>query len=984
MGTPSYRSEELQEFPILRYAHKSQEETQAFLKASVDHSRFLHQVLTHKDHQNFLEKLFSMTPQTFCAKLIEDLKTFHDTNLSYSLLAKTLRQLRNRSIASIALGDLSGFLTLAQSTMLLSNLAEYSVKTALVFLLRQAKSHGVFVAEKTESDSVKDLLAGYCVLGMGKLGAQELNFSSDIDLIILYDADKIGIKSIERRQETLNKITCKLCALLSDKTPDGQVFRTDLRLRPDPSSHPVAINAATAMIYYEKTGKNWERGAMLKARPIAGDIELGYEFIQNLRPFIWRRNLDFDAIRDIFFLQEQRACRKGAITIPGVDIKLSEGGIRDIEFFVQSLQLVWGGRSPKLRLLRTEEALKTLLEENYIAQKDYDLLWQSYQKLRLIEHRLQMLADEQTHIIPESPEKLESFALFCGYKDSKTFEDHLRTLMQSVWDLFRLQVRTHSPQNTENQAKDVSQKGSPQKGGENLKNISDLRQHLSDLIRHHKEEKWSNRPLLVNEIKKLGYENSEEIVRIVQEWYAYQTRYVANLAVYQNFFLDVVPELLQRFCSSLSPQGTILRFHKFVMRLPTSFPLFSILGSHPKVLEQIIDVMSTAPRIIDYLAVRPVLIDAILAGEYSDLACETQTIQNALALYLEDAKDDEDVLVLARRFLHEHHFLTEMAWLQGSLSQNEAMKRYTFFAQTVLSRCILQAEKSYIGDRQNFAAWSFGRLGGEAMLPESDYDLVFVFDENAEDQQKFFQHYQRLVRKITSFVESNTQEGILGKIDLRLRPYGKAGNLAQSFESIRSYYLDRNAWLVEYMALAKARVIHGSDAMREKLENLREECLRMGFAKDKLAHEISNVLHLVHVEHASDRTKNIKYRRGGLFDLEFLIQYRLLLAAPSIDAPKIPYRTLEQIALIHESGFCNFEEKQLLKDSWKIMTNLLAFERLTGSDLIKSQNNPLIDHALQQMLAMEQSCASALIDRLDVYCDKIYQIMHAEKIVTTY
>lgn len=977
----SHGRKKLVDFPVLEYAGFDYETTQRLLFAISDHSRFLFHQLTHRENASTIEDLFRHSPRDFCRKLREELKPFHEKNRSFRVLSNELRLFRNRTLLSIALGDLSGHIGLEESTCLVSELAEYVVDKALLFLLRQARFNKIFSDNKNQDDSIESLQRGYTVLGMGKLGARELNFSSDIDLIILYDSKLFDLENKERTQEEVNRITRKLCLLLNDKTAYGHVFRTDLRLRPDPSSNPIAVNILSAEIYYETLGRNWERAALLKARPIAGDIKMGKMFLETLHPFVWRRNLDFDAIRDIFFLQQQRSCRKGVIKGAGCNVKLSEGGIRDIEFFIQSLQLVWGGRNAKLRVAETGKALKVLQEAGLISDEVSKTLYASYCELRRIEHRLQLQNDEQTHIVPSADGDLENFALFCGFATGEQFICHLESIMSEVWEKFQKQVRTFIPREVDEDLSLIKRyEQSDQSIGDTESNA------LLAGFSWHGDEKTEGRERFLSVIKEMGYTDSDSVLRLVQGWYQGNTKVVSN-DMSRRFLLNVLPELLRRLGNSSVPQDAIVRFDRFVRKLPIGFPLFSLFGTHRHVLEAITTVIADAPRIANYLAKRPVLVDALLAREYQNEFEESEKLEEELESLLVDARDDEDVLHFCRRFLHEKQFCYELAWLEGRILQNRALEEYTKLVEVVLLRIIRQAEISYWEGKgsENMAVWSMGKLGHRAMMPSSDFDLVFVHrirgDSDSKEGQ--FTKYQRLARRIVSFIESRTKEGIIGQVDLRLRPYGKSGALSQDIDTISRYYREGEAWIVEYMALSHARGIFGDKQLLDDLGSIRDSSLRRGFEKSHLQESIRNILVISHIEHSKADKFQIKYARGGLFDLEFFVQYGLLLCARESSTDYIPTDTLGQIMMLEREGFLDKDCSKKLQDAWNIMIGMQAFRRLTGWDMDGSESEMLRDEALAKMLRRKED-SSKIVQELGDYTNYIHELMVSENIAPDY
>jgi [glutamine synthetase] adenylyltransferase / [glutamine synthetase]-adenylyl-L-tyrosine phosphorylase len=387
------------------------EKVRALLLAVADHSPFLWRLITADAAR--LYHLLCTEPEVRLDEILRELAEAGDKISDQPSLMRLLRRARQELALLIALADLGGIWCLDKVTQALSRAADTFVRCALRYLLREAHSRGRLLCDGAQLEED----CGVVVLALGKLGAGELNYSSDVDLVVFYNADCKCLAEGVTPAPFYVRLTQTLARLLSERTSDGYVLRVDLRLRPDPGSTAVAISTQSALNYYEVVGQNWERAALIKARPIAGDVALGESLLDELSAFIWRKYFDYAAIADIHAMKRQiHAVRgHGQVTVPGHDLKLGRGGIREIEFFVQTQQLIFGGRRPTLRGRRTLDMLSALQSEGWITQHAADDLSQAYIQLRTFEHRLQMIADEQTQRLPSDPEALERFALFCGY-----------------------------------------------------------------------------------------------------------------------------------------------------------------------------------------------------------------------------------------------------------------------------------------------------------------------------------------------------------------------------------------------------------------------------------------------------------------------------------------------------------------------------------------------------------------------------------------
>ena len=381
-----------------------------------------------KEHGAYAASAFKSDGDVALEELLTTVKAFEKAP-SRNEVMSGLRQAKQKLALLVALFDLGGKWPLEKVTTALTKFADAAVQAALGFLWHQERAKGT-IKEKFSTPIGK----GYVVLAMGKMGAFELNYSSDIDLIVFYDQTSAALATEVEPEIFFVKLTQNLVAILQDQTADGYVFRTDLRLRPDPRATQVAIDMEAAAIYYETQGQNWERAAFIKARPCAGDIALGREFLDRLKPYIWRKYLDFAAIADIQSMKRQIHAVKGhsEIAVLGHNLKLGRGGIREIEFFAQTQQLIAGGRNPALRCIKTCDALDALAAAKWITQTTDNELKEAYAFLRTLEHRAQMIDDQQTHDTPSNPEQFESYARFSGFKSSADLAEKLRATLQTV------------------------------------------------------------------------------------------------------------------------------------------------------------------------------------------------------------------------------------------------------------------------------------------------------------------------------------------------------------------------------------------------------------------------------------------------------------------------------------------------------------------------------------------------------------------------
>ena len=493
-------------------------------------------------------------------------------------LRRLLRVSRARAAATIALADIGGTWSLDQVTNALTRFAEASLRAALNWLLVEAQRTGKFNA-LDEKDPGRD--SGYTILGMGKFGAHELNYSSDIDLIVLYDPQAARLVDGVDPSTFFVRLTKRLVVLLQDMTEDGYVFRIDLRLRPDPRATQIAISIEAAAIYYENMGQNWERAAMIKARPVAGDIALGEEFLDRLTPYIWRKYLDFAAIADVQSLKRQIHAVKGhgTIAVLGHNIKLGRGGIREIEFFVQTQQLIAGGRNPNLRGRRTVDMLGRLAEAEWISLEAAEELVAAYDFLRVIEHRIQMVADEQTHVLPEEKDAFDSLSRLSGFADPAQFEAKLRQTFELVQGHYAAL----------------------------FKDAEDLGTESGSLV----FTGGRDDPETLETLTRMGFKRSSEIAAMVRSWHF--GRYGATRSARARELLtEIMPALLTSLAKSGDADQAFIAFDRFLAGLPAGVQLFSLLKSNTDLLDLIGTILGTAPRLAEELSHRPKVLDAVL------------------------------------------------------------------------------------------------------------------------------------------------------------------------------------------------------------------------------------------------------------------------------------------------------------------------------------------------------------------------------------
>lgn len=763
---------------------------------------------------------------------------------------RALRLFKSDIALLAALCDLGGAWPVMTVTRRLSEAADAAVSAAVHFLFAQARAKGDWLAPDP---------AGYIVLAMGKHGAFELNYSSDIDLIVFYDLARVRLREGLEVQPFFVRLTRDMVRLLQERTEHGYVFRTDLRLRPDPGSTPLAISTDAAFHYYESVGQNWERAAMIKARAIAGDIAAGQGFLANLAPFIWRKYLDFAAIADIHAMKRQIHAFRGfgEIAVAGHDIKVGRGGIREVEFFVQTQQLIAGGRQSELRVSETLVALERLEARGWIKPEVRRELDDAYRFLRTIEHRLQMIADEQTQTLPADPGKLEGLARFSGFSGTRDFSARLITALERVQEHY-VRLFEHSPELTT--------------GGANMVFAGE-----------------ADDPATLQALAAMGYKRPEAVIAGVRGWH--HGRYPAvRTARARELLTEVQPLLIDALAKTADPDLAFLGFDRFLSELPSSVQLFSLLKQNQGLIELIAAIMGTAPRLARILSKRRRVLDAVLAPGFFGSVPSENDLRVIVAAELKGAGDFQEALDRARLIGHEQAFLIGVRVLTGTISAAQAGDSYALLAESLIramqSAAEREMERTYgrvPGGAVSVVA--MGKLGGREMTAASDLDLIVIYDFGAQGELSdglkplpAIQYYTRLTQRLISALASQTAEGNLYDVDMRLRPSGQKGPVATQLSSFIEYQR-REAWTWEHLALTRARVITGPPALREAVEQAIRHVLTLPRDRTRIAADVRDMRARIEKEKGTTDIWDLKQVRGGLVDLEFIAQYLQLLNA---------------------------------------------------------------------------------------------------------
>jgi [glutamine synthetase] adenylyltransferase / [glutamine synthetase]-adenylyl-L-tyrosine phosphorylase len=771
---------------------------------------------------------------------------------------RRLRAAKRRAALSIGMADIANVWPLEAVTGALSDFACSALRASCRHLLRQMHDNGALALpnpDDPEADS------GLIILGMGKLGARELNYSSDIDLIVLFDQETVPYTDDGGLQHLFTRFARNLVALMDERTRDGYVFRTDLRLRPDPGATPPAISVLAAELYYESVGQNWERAAMVKARPVAGDQQGGLAFLDILRPFMWRRSLDFAAIQDIQSIKRQiNAHRGGAqIAVAGHNIKLGRGGIREIEFYAQTQQLIWGGRDPDLRVRGTIDAITRLTAAGHVTPEALSDLTAAYAFHRRLEHRLQMVDDRQTHELPGDADGLTRIAVFLGYGDVAGFIEDLLVQLRIVEKHYAALFEDDG---------DLAGPGSLVFTGAD------------------------DDPETLKTLAGMGFAKPATISATIRVWPTGRYRAMRSARA-RELLTELVPSILEAFAATPTPDLAFRRFNEFLERMPAGVQLFSLFTAHPGLFDLVAEIMGAAPKLAGWLSRYPILLDGVFSRDFFDFVPGADEMAAELAEACARAPDFQDFLDIERRWANDKVFQVGAHMLRGRLSPVEASAPLSDVADACLKALLPEIEQAVAADHGRvpggtMAVIAFGKLGSREMTVSSDLDLMFVYDcppETAEsDGRKPLspgQYYARLCQRFIGAIAAPTGEGKLYEVDMRLRPAGDAGPIASSFAGFIKYQKSE-AWTWEHQALTRARVICAEGDLGARFEEVVRSVLTAPRDAEKLASDVAEMRNRLRKEHGTDDVWSVKHLRGGLVDIEFIAQYLQLRHAAEV------------------------------------------------------------------------------------------------------
>jgi glutamate-ammonia-ligase adenylyltransferase len=844
-----------------------------------------------------------------------------DPALPRAGIARLLRQAKRRVALATAVADIGGIWPLEQVTDALSRLADSALVLSVDHLLRASQARGELRAGQAGR-------VGFVVLAMGKLGARALNFSSDIDLVLLFDPEAHPYNA-DGLSAIFSRLAHDLAGLIQVRDSDGYVFRVDFRLRPDPGSTPPAMSLPMALAYYEGQAQTWERAAMIKARPVAGDLALGRRFLEAIRPFVWRRQLDFAAIADIRAMKLRMDSHRGATlsaaadpaaALLGHDMKLGQGGIREVEFCAQMLQLVWGGRDTSLRVPGTLAALGALANAGHLPGQTVARLEAAYRFLRSVEHRLQMVHDRQTHTLPADEAGLAAFALFMGM-DKPSFAATLLKHLLFVRTTFAglLKAEPVVPDNGDT--------------------ASMPQQALPD----GKDPPWAS-------------------------WLQGRPRSMRSERA-RALLAELLPAVIAAMERQPQPELAWARLDELVYRLPSGVQVFSLIRHNPALLERLGDVLGAAPALADHLANVPSALEGLLSPHDID-----PDPAASLHAQLGDARGLDEALAVASRMVRGEEFRLALAELDGRIGADAAGLARTALADAAMSALLPLVSAEHVRRfgrvrGGGIVVVALGKAGSREMMAGSDLDLMLVYDHPPEVLESTgsrplaaSQYFARQAQALVSALTVPTRDGKLYDVDMRLRPSGSKGPVAVSLAALERYHRE-DAWTWERLALTRARVVAGPARLRRRVEAAIGRALRSpGRGADIRADTRAMRLRVLH-ELPPRGPWDVKLRAGGLLDVEFCAQALQLMHAsrPGV----LQTVTRDALAALARAGVLPAADTALLVEadhSWRAIQGLL---RIMAGRVIPETLSPQVAQRIAGVTGLpagEEAIASRLDD----------------------
>lgn len=856
-----------------------------------------------------------------------------------------LRRIKLREVARIAARDLSGIAVLSEVMEDLSALASSALSAALFFARRALTER--YGAPRVEGAQGRE--CGFVVMGMGKLGAFELNFSSDIDLIYLYETDAGTTDGgAEGKPVSLHQYFVRLSEtitrIVSEVTEDGFVFRVDLRLRPEGTRGDLANSLRSAEIYYESWGQTWERAALIKARPVAGDTAVGEEFLRIVTPFVYRKYLDFTSIEEIKEMKDRINLAAARARKTGRDLKLGAGGIREIEFFAQAHQLIYGGKTHALRVRGTMEALSVLARLEIVTGKEFADLAEAYGFLRMLEHRIQVFQERQTHVLPQREEDFSRLARTMGLSGGEALVAALDGHAESV------------------------------------------RASYGRLFRSSAEEPPSDVPLDVQALLFPEIGEAEATARLKAMGFAAPEAAARNLSALREGPAFVrLPARARRYLEKISPAilARVIRTHdkdmalahveRFLAAIGARTMFYALLFENPKVVDALVRLFGSSRYLSGYLLRHPELLDTFLKQDLTALIKPKSDLRRELDESLAACADFEQELDELRRFRNLETLRIGTHDLSGSLSLEEGMQQLTSLAEVLLSNALFLARREVArrfgvpmaggdadGEEARFCVMGLGKLGAEELSYHSDLDIIFLYSADGEtvppqgagpaEVRKITNHeyFAKVAQRLISILTTVTREGYVYKLDTRLRPSGNAGQLVSSLAAFEKYH-EGSAQLWERQALLKGRFVAGDRDFGKKVETKMAGFIYGRALPDGAAMEIHRLRMRMETELGKERTDrlNLKVGRGGVVDVEFAAQF--LQLRHGAGSPLLRARsTLKALYELMRAGLIEVQDFQALDGGYRFLRSLEIRLRLSHDASIEQFDPAALSPALME------------------------------------
>ncbi len=791
-----------------------------------------------------------------------------------------LRQRRTSLALAVALGDLAGELALERVTAILSDFADWAIDQAVTTAMR----------ERTPGDEAK----GFAVIAMGKLGSHELNYSSDVDLIFLFDPTILARKAREDPGEAAVRIGRRTIELLQKRTEDGYVQRVDLRLRPSPEVTPIALPVDAAISHYELSAQPWERAAFIRARSAAGDIALGERFLNSIQPFVWRRSLDFGVIEEVRQISARIRDHfaQGARIGPGFDLKRGRGGIREVEFFIQIQQMIHGGRDPSVRAPATLDGIEALLKAGRLETALASSLSQAYRLLRTVEHRVQMVSDAQTHLLPLEAASLDNVAHLHGLLDGDELLAELAPHVEQVGEIF-------------------------------------------DSLAPDERQVLSNDPdILRSELAGLGFPRPDVAARHVFNWRSGKARSLRSPAA-RHAFEEMLPALLPAIAASAHPDHALNRLSDIVERLSSGVNFFRLLDARPQLAELLAKVLAHAPLLADQLARRPQLFE----GLFDASSFAMPPVAEKFAALLGDAMSNypyDIALDRTRRLVNERRFALGIQLIDRRHDPLEVTEGYARVAEGTLIALADEARTEFQKVHGTFAegelvVLGLGRFGGHSLTHASDLDIIYLHTAERGEYSDGAKplapndYFNRLASRVTAALSVPTAAGPLYDVDTRLRPQGETGMLSVSLDAFERYQRDE-AWTWEHMALCRARPVFGSKAAQARAQTIIWDVLRLPRNRADVVRDAVKMRAEMAQHKPAQGALDVKLGPGGLVDLEFATHVLQLTTHVGLDTRlEVALAALAAESLVPPG----------IVDDLKLLSRMLVMMRLVAPGEVK-------------------------------------------------